>query len=98
MRSVRGVLRLGACATSAVLAFAAVPAEAASAAPGGASASPACKTWVHVKSPNAGSGDNDLFGVAATSAGDAWAVGQAFTGVVTKNLIEHWNGTAWKLS
>ena len=36
-----------------------------------------------------------LSAVAATSAGNAWAVGTDGTG---KTLIEHWNGTAWKLS
>jgi hypothetical protein len=34
-----------------------------------------------------------LYGVAATSASNAWAVGQANSG---KTLILHWNGTAWK--
>jgi hypothetical protein len=33
-----------------------------------------------------------LWGVAATSAGKAWAVGQAGT----KTLILHWNGSTWK--
>jgi hypothetical protein len=33
-----------------------------------------------------------LSGVAATSAGNAWAVGGANSG---KTLIVHWNGTAW---
>ena len=34
-----------------------------------------------------------LYGVAATSARNAWAVGAARSG---KTLILHWNGTAWK--
>ena len=42
--------------------------------------------WHQQPSPNLG-GNHDLFGVAATSATNAWAVG---------DLIEHWNGTAWK--
>jgi hypothetical protein len=33
--------------------------------------------------------------VAATSTSNAWAVGTTGTG---QTLIEHWNGTAWKLS
>ena len=33
----------------------------------------ACTNWVHTTSPNAGTGDNNLYGVAATSASDAWA-------------------------
>jgi hypothetical protein len=46
--------------------------------------------WKQVPSPNPGgpTGANYLFGVAATSATNAWAVGSG-------NLIEHWNGTAW---
>ena len=35
-----------------------------------------------------------LFGVAATSAGNAWAVGQVTSS--GKTMIAHWNGTAWK--
>jgi hypothetical protein len=34
-----------------------------------------------------------LFGVAATSARDAWAVGQAISS--GRTIILHWNGTAW---
>jgi uncharacterized membrane protein len=34
-----------------------------------------------------------LFGVAATSASNAWSVGQALTG---KSIILHWDGTSWK--
>jgi hypothetical protein len=36
----------------------------------------------------------ELFGVAATSARNAWAVGQAVDS--GKTVILHWNGTAWK--
>jgi hypothetical protein len=41
--------------------------------------------------------DEDLLhGVAAISANDAWAVGQAFTeGGPTQPVIERWNGAAW---
>lgn len=35
-----------------------------------------------------------LFGVAATSASNAWAVGQAVGN--GKTIVLHWNGTAWK--
>src|SRR5215471_13852198 len=47
-------------------------------------------TWKQVPSPNPGgpTGANYLFGVAASSATNAWAVGSG-------NLIEHWNGAAW---
>jgi hypothetical protein len=49
--------------------------------------------WTQVPSPNAPGGGNELNGVAATSATNAWAVGDSASG--TETLIEHWNGTAW---
>jgi hypothetical protein len=52
--------------------------------------------WTVVSSPNPGSGDV-LYGVSATSATDAWAVGRKLGdgfGAST-TLIEHWDGTAW---
>jgi hypothetical protein len=54
--------------------------------------------WARVPSANPKPGGGILSGVAAVSASDAWAVGFdedfafGFEGV-----IEHWNGTAWKL-
>jgi hypothetical protein len=39
-----------------------------------------------------------LEGVSATSATDAWAVGEVFNGSVDRTLILHWNGTAWKVA
>ena len=66
-------------------------------APGPSRPSPACTAWTHTTSPNTGTGDNNLTGVAATSAGDAWAVGYAFFGVSTKTLAEHWNGKSWRI-
>ena len=57
----------------------------------------ACRSWVHATSPNAGTGDNNLYGVTAISAGSAWAVGEYFVGVNTLTLIEHWNGKSWKV-
>jgi len=53
--------------------------------------------WLQVPSPDPGSGDNELSGVAAVSATDAWAVGET-TGLQNgfQTLILHWNGTAWK--
>jgi hypothetical protein len=36
-----------------------------------------------------------LYGVAATSASNAWAVGDTGTGNGHKTLIMHWNGKAW---
>jgi hypothetical protein len=54
--------------------------------------------WARVSSPNPGGSANDnyLFGVAATSASNAWAVGTYFNGTANQTLIEHWNGTSWK--
>jgi hypothetical protein len=55
-------------------------------------------TWKQVTSPNpAGSSDNNfLYGVAATSATNAWAVGTYTQGAGMQTLIARWNGTAWK--
>jgi hypothetical protein len=51
-----------------------------------------------VASPNAFTGNNDLNGVGASSASDAWAVGTlggAFEDSAVGTLTEHFNGTAW---
>jgi hypothetical protein len=53
--------------------------------------------WKIVPSPNKGTGDNTLHGVAAVSASHVWAVG--YTGpteLEQRPLIEHWNGS-WSL-
>jgi hypothetical protein len=39
--------------------------------------------------------DGLLYGVAATSAGNAWAVGYTGTEPSAKTLILHWNGKSW---
>jgi hypothetical protein len=49
--------------------------------------------WTQVASPNLGGGANQLFGVAAISANDIWAVGSAAGGP----LAMRWNGSAWSL-
>ncbi|MDA8320156.1 MAG: hypothetical protein M0030_10185 [Actinomycetota bacterium] len=54
-------------------------------------ASPAARPGV--SRPSAFSTGGSLSAVAATSAGNAWAVG----GRAGKTLILHWNGTAWKI-
>ncbi len=38
----------------------------------------------------------ELFGVAATSANNAWAVGSRVGSTSSATLILHWNGTVWK--
>src|SRR5262252_1435831 len=63
---------------------------------------PCGKTWhrVHSPSPAHQSGDaNQLSGIAAFSATDAWAVGWSlsFNGSGYKTLAEHWNGTRWSV-
>ncbi len=54
--------------------------------------------WTRVPSPSPASAYNDLFGVAATSATSAWAVGEYSNhpaSLAFHTLAEHWNGTAW---
>ena len=46
--------------------------------------------------PTAVVGDGELYGVAAGSSRDAWAVGQAVSHGVLP-LIEHWNGLSWRV-
>ena len=56
------------------------------------------KTWRQMPSPGRGNGA-DFYGVAATSARSAWAVGTTSYGVkplMVKPLLAHWNGLAWK--
>lgn len=56
-------------------------------------------TWEKASSPSPGA-EAALYGVAATSATNAWAVGAYETvsgsGGSDKTLILHWNGSAWK--
>jgi uncharacterized membrane protein len=51
-------------------------------------------TWMVVPSPNDSTGNNDLYGVAAVSANDVWAVGSAGS---SKTLALHWNGLSWSV-
>jgi hypothetical protein len=62
--------------------------------------------WSIVTSPNPSSFDNVLRSVSAVSAKDVWAVGVDFGtpniggnsgGGFDVTLVEHWNGTAWKV-
>ena len=54
-------------------------------------------SWTIVPAINPGS-DSDVTAVDATSASNAWAVGQAGEGLDARSLIEHWNGTSWTKS
>src|SRR6185312_8595690 len=63
-----------------------------------ASVSPNCGSWSIVKSPNVPPTSNDdLYGVAAISANDVWAVGEYIQGSTGYTLIEQWNGTNWSI-
>jgi hypothetical protein len=54
--------------------------------------------WSVVKSPNPGSFENSLSGVAAVTANDSWAVGFfSKTSGSSQTLIEHWNGQQWSI-
>jgi hypothetical protein len=51
-------------------------------------------------SPNQGTSNNELLGVAAVAASNAWAVGYYQSGTCVCNertLSEHWNGSSWTL-
>jgi hypothetical protein len=53
--------------------------------------------WTRTPTPNpGGAGDDELFGVTAVSATDAWAVGSSLDPrTTTKTLVLHWNGSHW---
>jgi hypothetical protein len=61
------------------------------------------KAWARQRSPNGASpkdpqSSNGLFGVAATSGTNAWAVGSSYSHFQDRSrvLITDWNGTAWR--
>jgi hypothetical protein len=53
--------------------------------------------WSFVPSPNVGTGENNLWGVASISANNVWAVGRSAGGGNYQTLIEHWDGSAWQV-
>ena len=54
--------------------------------------------WSVVSSPNVGKSNNVLNAVGVVSATDIWAVGSSINSSgVFQTLIEHWNGTSWKV-
>jgi hypothetical protein len=53
------------------------------------------KSWSIVNSPNRGTDGSQLFGIAAASPSDIWAVGNSGQGNGVLTLIEHWDGSAW---
>ncbi len=54
-------------------------------------------SWSYVQSPTVGRFANFLYGVAAISTSDVWAVGfnWAAPGNISQTLTEHWDGTQW---
>ncbi len=59
---------------------------------------PCAPVWSVVSSPNVGTGENYLQGVAAISANDVWAVGLSqFGNSGNQTLVEYWNGTSWSV-
>ena len=52
--------------------------------------------WRRVDSPQSAGPAGILFGVAAASARNAWAVGFTGFGGPSKTMILHWNGAGWK--
>jgi len=56
-------------------------------------------TWTIISSPNVGTSYNILNSIAVVSASNFWAVGNHDTtgGVSAQTLIEHWNGSAWRV-
>jgi len=54
--------------------------------------------WSEVTSPNVGTREGNLLtGVAAVSSNDVWAVGLHGPTGHFKTLVEHWDGSAWKV-
>ena len=53
--------------------------------------------WSIQPSPNPAPLHDYLYGVAATSPKNAWAVGTTARGAGGRTVIEHWNGKAWKV-
>jgi hypothetical protein len=54
-------------------------------------------SWSLVPTPDVGSADNHLRGVAASSPSDAWAVGWSAIGLSDKTLAMHWDGALWTI-
>ncbi len=56
-------------------------------------------SWSIISSPNSTAYNNDLYGVAALSATDAWAVGYTSDSNYQnqQTLIEQWDGTQWSV-
>jgi hypothetical protein len=53
--------------------------------------------WSIIASPNSGTSSSALYGIAADSTSDAWAVGASMGATATQTLIERWDGTTWRV-
>src|SRR5581483_8436842 len=54
--------------------------------------------WKQAATPSPGTAhDNFLSGVTVVSASNVWAVGYYDNGTVRRSLVEHWNGSTWKV-
>jgi hypothetical protein len=54
--------------------------------------------WSVVKSPDVGTGNNNLAGVTVVSASNVWSVGDYLdSGIHYRTLVEQWNGTKWSI-
>jgi hypothetical protein len=52
--------------------------------------------WTVVPSPNPGVNGNYLYGIAASSGTDVWAVGDYYdSDFIDQTLVAHWDGSAW---
>jgi hypothetical protein len=63
---------------------------------GPGTAAAACQQFTGAEPPSPGTGDDRLNGVTILGRCNAWAVGES-EGPGVNTLIEHWNGTAWRL-
>ena len=62
-----------------------------------AAAAATCRSRTGAQPPSPGSDNNALNGVVVLSPCNAWAVGSFSGPGPDANLIEHWNGTRWKV-
>jgi hypothetical protein len=53
------------------------------------------RSWQSQSAPSPGTIVTELYGVAATSASNAWAVGYERSGPASQTVILHWNGHSW---
>jgi hypothetical protein len=53
--------------------------------------------WHPVTTPAPSGTDSQLNGISCVTASDCWAVGDQFNATTTRNLIEHWDGSAWSI-